>query len=82
METVAGDLSSLQSLGQLTSEDDIAQLAIGVALANLKKGIALSQSFVCVQEVKINSSKVMAKRRHGDHPAWFTLFQSVQQQVG
>lgn len=35
MEAVAGDLSSLQSLGQLMVEQDIAQLAIRVDLENL-----------------------------------------------
>ncbi len=82
METVAGDFSSLQSLGQLMSEEDIAQLAIAVALENLHEGSAQSQRFVCVQAVKINLSKVMSHRRHIDHPAWFTLLQSVQQQIG
>lgn len=82
MESVARDLSSPQSLGQLTSEEDIAQLAIAVDLYIVHERSPQAQSFVCVQAVKINFSKVMSQRRHGDHSAWFTLLQPVQQQVG
>lgn len=82
MEAVAGDLGSLQSFGQLVVEEDVAQFAIGVNLENLHERGPQSKSFVCVQAIKINFSKVMSHRRHVDHPARFTLLQPVQQQVG
>lgn len=79
MEAVAGDLGSLQFLGQLMGEEYVAQLAIGVDLKNLHGRVPQSQGFMGVQAVKIYFSKVVCHRRQDNHSARFTLLQPVQQ---
>lgn len=82
MEGKAGDLGSLQFLGELMSEEDIAEFAIRVVLEGLPEGRPQSQSFMGGETVKINVAKVVRHGRHVDDPAGTALLQSIQQQVG
>lgn len=81
MEGVAGDLGSPQPLGEFVGEEDVAQFAVRVDLEHCEPG-GQSQSFVLVQEVKIEFPKVVGSRCDIHDPAGSTLLQPAQQQVG
>jgi len=60
VQGVTGDFGSLQSLGQFMGEEDVAQFAMSINLEAFHKGFPYSESFVGVQAVKINFSKVVS----------------------
>lgn len=81
MNTVAGDVSALQSLRQLVCEENVTKLAVAVGLKELPAVSPTTQVFAGDQCIKVDLAPSMSHRGQGDHTGARALLEPVQQEA-
>lgn len=81
VEAVAGDTGALQPVGQLSGEQNIAQLATAVGLKVAPRGLSGHQVLLGIQQWEVNVAKEMQECSHSDHTAGPALLQPLQEEV-
>lgn len=81
VEAVAGDAGALQPVGQLSGEQNVAQLAIAVGLKVAPRGLSGHRVLLGIQQREVHAAKAVQQRGHGDHAAGPAPLQPLQQEV-
>lgn len=81
VEAVAGDTGALQPVGQLSGEQNIAQLATAVGLKAAPRGLSGHQVLLGIQQWEVNVAEEMQECSHSDHTAGPALLQPLQEEV-
>lgn len=82
MNTVASDIGTLQSLGQLVVEENIAQFAVAVRVEELPAVPPSAQVFISDKGIKVDVAPAIGHGAQCDYTAPSALLQAVQQQTG
>lgn len=69
VEAVAGDAGALQPVGQLSGEQNIAQLAIAVGLKVAPRGLSGHRVLLGIQQWEVDIAKAMQECSHSNHTA-------------
>lgn len=81
MEAVAGDPGALQPVGQLSGEQNIAQLAVAIGFKVAPHGLSRHRVLYGVQQREVNVAQAMQERSHSDHAAGLAPLQTLQQEA-
>lgn len=80
MEAVAGHIGSLQPLGELVREENVAQFAAAVLLVELELAAAQREVFLIGQAIQVHIPPSEGNVSHGHHAARPADLQPVQEQ--